>query len=91
MENEYLALCAENDRINEKWAEEKETFVGIISDLEAQIKELQKAKKVFGDAYFANLKRRKWDCSERVRLRQVAELYKKKFMALDNLTLKEGL
>jgi len=42
MENENLSLCAEIDRINEKWAEEKETFIGIISDLEAQIKQLTK-------------------------------------------------
>lgn len=41
----YLALCAENDRINDEWSEQVETFTGIIGDLEAQIKDLEKQKK----------------------------------------------
>lgn len=33
---------AENDRINDKWADEKESFIAIISELEGQIKEEDK-------------------------------------------------
>ena len=48
--NTNLSLCAENDRIQEKWAEEKETFIGIIDDLEDQIKQLQVRAEIWDKA-----------------------------------------
>ena len=35
-DEELFKAYAENDRINDKWAEEKETFLGIISDLKGE-------------------------------------------------------
>jgi hypothetical protein len=38
IENAHLGACAENDKINDNWSDEKETFIGIMGDLEDQNK-----------------------------------------------------
>jgi cell division protein FtsB len=39
--DKYLGLCAENDKLNEKWAHDNERHGEVISQLQAEIKELK--------------------------------------------------